>query len=108
MADIITNLPLKDFMSFHREKGGIASITLKDVSQPRAYGVIMLNQDSLILLFLEKPHPEELSLATLTFSLKCSSLGFISLAQERQLLFLTAVSIYNILTSLSLLFFMVV
>jgi NDP-sugar pyrophosphorylase family protein len=70
MADIITNLPLNDFMSFHREKGGIASITLKDVSQPRAYGVIMLNQDSRILLFLEKPHPEELSLATLTFSLK--------------------------------------
>lgn len=70
MADIITNLPLNDFMSFHREKGGIASITLKDVSQPRAFGVIMLNQDSRILLFLEKPHPEELSLATLTFSLK--------------------------------------
>ena len=70
MADIITNLPLKDFMSFHHEKGGIASITLKDVPHPRSYGVIMLNQDSRILLFLEKPHPEELSLATLTFSLK--------------------------------------
>lgn len=70
MADIITNIPLKDFMSFHREKGGIASITLKDVAHPRAYGVIMLNQDSRILLFLEKPHPEELGLATLTFSKK--------------------------------------
>jgi len=70
MADIITNLPLNDFMSFHHEKGGIASITLKDVPHPRSYGVIMLNQDSRILLFLEKPHPEELSLATLTFSLK--------------------------------------
>lgn len=70
MADIITNLPLKDFMLFHHEKGGIASITLKDVPHPRSYGVIMLNQDSRILLFLEKPHPEELSLATLTFSLK--------------------------------------
>ena len=70
MADIITSLPLDDFMSFHLEKGGIASITLKDVPHPRAFGVIMLNQDSQILLFLEKPIPQELGLATLTFSKK--------------------------------------
>ncbi|MHA2054518.1 MAG: sugar phosphate nucleotidyltransferase [Candidatus Hodarchaeales archaeon] len=70
MADIITSLPLTDFMTFHSEKGGIASITLKDVSHPRAFGVIMLNQDSRILLFLEKPNPQELGLATLTFSKK--------------------------------------
>ncbi|MHA1972104.1 MAG: sugar phosphate nucleotidyltransferase [Candidatus Hodarchaeales archaeon] len=70
MADIITNLPLSDFMVFHQEKGGIASITLKDVPHPRAYGVIMLNQESRILLFLEKPIPQELGLATLTFSRK--------------------------------------
>ncbi|MHA1214364.1 MAG: sugar phosphate nucleotidyltransferase [Candidatus Hodarchaeales archaeon] len=70
MADIITNLPLRDFMAFHQEKGGIASITLKDVPHPRAFGVIMLNQESRILLFLEKPIPQELGLATLTFSRK--------------------------------------
>ena len=70
MADIITSLPLNDFMAFHTEKAGIASITLKDVPHPRAFGVIMLNQDSQILLFLEKPIPQELGLATLTFSKK--------------------------------------
>jgi len=70
MADIVTNLPLHDFMSFHKEKGGIASITLKDVPHPRSFGVIMLNQESRILLFLEKPLPQELLLATLTFSKK--------------------------------------
>ncbi|MHA2224970.1 MAG: sugar phosphate nucleotidyltransferase [Candidatus Hodarchaeales archaeon] len=70
MADIITNLPLRDFMAFHREKKGIASITLKDVPYPRAFGVIMLNHDSRILLFLEKPLPQELALAVLTFSKK--------------------------------------
>lgn len=70
MADIITNLSLSDFMQFHCKKEAIASITLKDVPHPRAYGVIMLNQDSRILLFLEKPHPEELGLAVLTFSKK--------------------------------------
>ena len=70
MADIVTNIPLQDFMTFHKEKGGVASITLKDVAQPRAFGVIMLNQDSRILLFLEKPIPQELGLATLTFSKK--------------------------------------
>ncbi|MFX1506360.1 MAG: sugar phosphate nucleotidyltransferase [Promethearchaeota archaeon] len=70
MADIVTNLPLRDFMEFHQRKKGIASITLKDIPYPRAFGVIMLNQDSRILLFLEKPHPEELGLAVLTFSKK--------------------------------------
>lgn len=70
MADIITNISLSDFMKFHKKKEGIASITLKDVPHPRAFGVIMLNQDSRILLFLEKPHPEELGLAVLTFSKK--------------------------------------
>ncbi|MFX0051878.1 MAG: sugar phosphate nucleotidyltransferase [Candidatus Hodarchaeota archaeon] len=70
MADIVTNLPLTDFMAFHREKDCIASITLKDVSYPRAFGVIMLNQDSRIVLFLEKPLPQELGLATLTFAKK--------------------------------------
>ena len=57
-------------MTFHMQKDGIASITLKDVARPRAFGVIMLNQDSRILLFLEKPIPQELGLATLTFSKK--------------------------------------
>ncbi|MFX0170918.1 MAG: sugar phosphate nucleotidyltransferase [Candidatus Hodarchaeota archaeon] len=70
MADIVTNLQLTDFMVFHREKDCIASITLKDVSYPRAFGVIMLNQDSRIVLFLEKPLPQELGLATLTFAKK--------------------------------------
>jgi NDP-sugar pyrophosphorylase family protein len=70
MADIVTNLPLTDFMGFHREKDCVASITLKDVSYPRAFGVIMLNQDSRIVLFLEKPLPQELGLATLTFAKK--------------------------------------
>lgn len=70
MADIITNLPLNDFMAFHEEKKCIGSITLKDVAYPRAYGVIMLNQDSRILLFLEKPLPQELGLASLTFAKK--------------------------------------
>ncbi len=70
MADIVTNLPLNDFMAFHQEKKSIASITLKDMPHPRAFGVIMLNQNSRILLFLEKPLPQELGLATLTFAKK--------------------------------------
>ncbi len=70
MADIVTNLSISDFMEFHCKKKGMASITLKDIPYPRAFGVIMLNQDSRILLFLEKPHPEELGLAVLTFSKK--------------------------------------
>lgn len=70
MADIVTNIPLNDFMAFHLEKDCLASITLKDFVYPRAFGVIMLNKESRILLFLEKPLPQELALATLTFAKK--------------------------------------
>jgi NDP-sugar pyrophosphorylase family protein len=70
MADIITNVPIDDFQNFHLEKNSIASITLKDVAYPRAFGVIMLNKFSQILLFLEKPLPQELNFVTLTFSKK--------------------------------------
>ncbi|GAH12267.1 unnamed protein product [marine sediment metagenome] len=31
MADIVTNLPMKEFMTFHSEKGGLATISMKTV-----------------------------------------------------------------------------
>ncbi|MFW9855714.1 MAG: sugar phosphate nucleotidyltransferase [Candidatus Thorarchaeota archaeon] len=70
MADIITNVPITDFQKFHEEKNSTASITLKDIAYPRAFGVIMLNKESRILLFLEKPLPQELNFVTLTFAKK--------------------------------------
>ena len=66
MADIITNLPMKDFMNFHSEKGGIATISMKPVeSHTSQYGVVLLDDNRKIYLFLEKPEPTELYLSSM-------------------------------------------
>ncbi len=67
MADIVTNLPIKDFMSFHKEKGGIGTISMKSVdSHISQYGVVLLDRDRKIYLFMEKPAPMELYLSSMS------------------------------------------
>ncbi|MFX1575092.1 MAG: sugar phosphate nucleotidyltransferase [Promethearchaeota archaeon] len=66
MADIVTNLPMKDFMSFHSEKDGLATISMKTVeSHISQYGVVLLDKNRKIYLFLEKPAPMELYLSSM-------------------------------------------
>ena len=67
MADIVTNLPMRDFMDFHEEKGGIATISMKPVeSHTSQYGVVQLDSDRKIHLFLEKPGPMELYVSSMS------------------------------------------
>ena len=66
MADIVTNLPMKDFMDFHTEKGGLATISMKTVeSHTSQYGVVLLDKNRKIYLFLEKPAPMELYVSSM-------------------------------------------
>ncbi len=66
MADIVTNLPMKNFMDFHTQKGGIATISMKTVeSHTSQYGVVLLDNNRKIYLFLEKPEPMELYLSSM-------------------------------------------
>ncbi|MFW9970355.1 MAG: sugar phosphate nucleotidyltransferase [Candidatus Odinarchaeota archaeon] len=67
MADIVTNLPMKRFMDFHSEKDGIATISMKAVeSHVSQYGVVLLDANRKIYLFLEKPAPMELYLSSMS------------------------------------------
>jgi len=66
MADIVTNLPMKRFMDFHSDKGGLATISMKTVeSHISQYGVVLLDKNRKIYLFLEKPAPMELYLSSM-------------------------------------------
>ena len=66
MADIVTNLPMKRFMDFHSEKGGLSTISMKTVeSHISEYGVVLLDKNRKIYLFLEKPAPMELYLSSM-------------------------------------------
>ncbi len=66
MADIVTNLPMKEFMDFHSEKMGTTTISMKtSESHTSQYGVVLLDQNRKIYLFLEKPAPMELYLSSM-------------------------------------------
>ena len=66
MADIVTNLPMKEFMDFHTKKDGIATISMKtSESHTSQYGVVLLDNNRKIYLFLEKPAPMELYLSSM-------------------------------------------
>ncbi|MFX0036830.1 MAG: sugar phosphate nucleotidyltransferase [Candidatus Hermodarchaeota archaeon] len=66
MADIVTNLPMKRFMEFHSNKEGLVTISMKTVeSHTSQYGVVLLDKNRKIYLFLEKPAPMELYLSSM-------------------------------------------
>jgi mannose-1-phosphate guanylyltransferase/phosphomannomutase len=53
-GDILSHLDLSDFMNFHKEHGGLATVALTTVSDPSRYGVAMLKGNK-IIGFVEKP-----------------------------------------------------
>ena len=64
MADIITNINMKEFMDFSMKKNAFGSISLLSSDQPKQFGVIVLNGNHRIRGFLEKPRPDELYLSS--------------------------------------------
>jgi mannose-1-phosphate guanylyltransferase len=58
-GDSISSLDIAKFLKFHRQKKGIASISLWPVEDPTPYGVVDLDGDQRIRRFQEKPRREE-------------------------------------------------
>ncbi len=54
-GDIIADLDLRRFISFHEEKGGLATIALHRVTDPSRYGSVELDREERITRFVEKP-----------------------------------------------------
>ena len=54
-GDALTDIDLTEFYSFHKEKGGIASLALKNVQDPREFGVVLQDSNGKITQFQEKP-----------------------------------------------------
>ncbi len=55
-GDIISSLDLRDLLSFHKRHGGIGTLSLWEVPDPSAFGVVGLDWDR-IIDFQEKPAP---------------------------------------------------
>lgn len=61
-GDALTDINLMDLLAYHREQKAIATIALKEVEDPRQFGVVITDENGRIKAFQEKPEPgEELS-----------------------------------------------
>ena len=58
-GDNVTEIKFKHLLSFHREKGGVATIALLPVERPHQFGIAQLDLDNRVLRFKEKPSREE-------------------------------------------------
>jgi len=54
-GDAVTDISLSDVLQFHREKGALATLTLKAVPDPLEYGIVITDEEGRITQFLEKP-----------------------------------------------------
>ncbi len=54
-GDALTDINLKELVSFHKEKGGICTLALTEVEDPSQYGVVILDNNNRIMGFQEKP-----------------------------------------------------
>ena len=57
-GDDLTDMDLSKLLKTHREKKALATIALSLVDDPSEYGIVLMNEDSRITRFLEKPKGE--------------------------------------------------
>ena len=69
MADIVSNMSLQKMIDFFYSTDSYATISLKNIDFPtKKFGVILLDKEQNIEIFLEKPKPEEMLFTTLAFA----------------------------------------
>lgn len=54
-GDVLTDVDLTALAAFHRDKGGVGTIYLTPVDDPRAYGLVQIDAAGRVKEFLEKP-----------------------------------------------------
>ncbi|MFA5097955.1 MAG: NDP-sugar synthase [Candidatus Margulisiibacteriota bacterium] len=58
-SDVLMDIDLKKLIDFHKKKKALATIALVKVEDPSEFGVVILEKDSRIKAFQEKPKKEE-------------------------------------------------
>jgi mannose-1-phosphate guanylyltransferase/phosphomannomutase len=54
-GDIVTDIDLTAAVEFHRRRGGVATLVLKQVENPLEFGIVITDEEGRIERFLEKP-----------------------------------------------------
>lgn len=64
-GDVLAELDLRAVLQFHRTRGANATIVLKPVENPSAYGLVEVDQDGNVKRFIEKPGNQKLDCNTI-------------------------------------------
>ena len=59
-GDVLTNFNLTEFYNYHKEKDSLATISLYSSDNPTQYGIVLTDNDSRIVRFVEKPLSSEI------------------------------------------------
>jgi NDP-sugar pyrophosphorylase family protein len=59
-GDVLTDLDLKALLKFHKEKRAVATIALTRVEDPRAFGLVLCDENHRIQKFIEKPSSSQI------------------------------------------------
>ncbi|MFH1542270.1 MAG: NDP-sugar synthase [bacterium] len=54
-ADVLTDLNISALVNFHHEKKAVVTLTLKEVEDPTAFGLVVMDKTGRVTKFLEKP-----------------------------------------------------
>lgn len=63
-GDVLTDADISALVRFHRSKEALATLTLVEVADPTAYGLVITGHDGRVTKFVEKPGWEEAVAAT--------------------------------------------
>jgi len=56
-GDVVTDLDLTEMLAFHRCRGALVTMAVKEVANPSRFGVVVTEPDGRITSFQEKPAP---------------------------------------------------
>jgi mannose-1-phosphate guanylyltransferase len=59
-GDIVSSIDIESLVAFHEGKGGVGTISLWEVENPEAFGIVKLNENDKITMFKEKPRGDEI------------------------------------------------
>jgi mannose-1-phosphate guanylyltransferase len=84
-GDVVCSLDLRKMLKYHEQKKGMATISLWDVEDPTAYGMVVLDPEGHIGAFKEKPRRDEVvshSVNAGTYILEPEILGYMEPGRE--------------------------
>jgi mannose-1-phosphate guanylyltransferase len=84
-GDVICSLDMRKMLRYHEQKRGMATLSLWEVDDPTAYGMVVLDPEGHITAFKEKPRRDEIvshSVNAGTYILEPDILGYMEPGRE--------------------------